>query len=61
MNLRQQDDIFNLGVNVVDAIYDDIGLDIQLADGAITLDWVSLVVSLVVNAFATTLIGLKAW
>ncbi|KAE9404190.1 hypothetical protein BT96DRAFT_441154 [Gymnopus androsaceus JB14] len=51
----------NIGVNVVDAIYDDIGLDIQLADGAITLDWVSLVVSLVVNAFATTLIGLKAW
>ena len=49
------------GVNVADAAFDDIGLNIQLSDGAITLDWVSLVVSLTVNAFATLLIGLKAW
>jgi len=51
----------NIGVNVADAAFDDIGLNIQLSDGAITLDWVSLVVSLTVNAFATLLIGLKAW
>jgi len=51
----------NIAVNIADAIFDDIGLNIQLSHSAITLDWVSLVVSLAVNAFATFLIGIKAW
>jgi len=51
----------NIAVNIADAAFDDIGLNIQLSNGAITLDWVSLVVSLTVNAFATFLIGIKAW
>lgn len=53
--------IASTAVNIADAAFDDIGLNIQLSNGAITLDWVSLVVSLAVNAFATFLIGIKAW
>lgn len=53
--------IVSTAVNIADAAFDDIGLNIQLSNGAITLDWVSLVVSLTVNAFATFLIGIKAW
>lgn len=50
-----------LGINIADALFDNISHSVHLYIGAIPLDWISLVVSLVVNAFATILIGLKTW
>ncbi|KAE9389235.1 hypothetical protein BT96DRAFT_1003418 [Gymnopus androsaceus JB14] len=50
----------NIGIHIADASIDNIGL-VSLSSGAALLDWLSLVVSLIVNIFATFLIGLKAW
>ncbi|KAE9389239.1 hypothetical protein BT96DRAFT_407588 [Gymnopus androsaceus JB14] len=50
----------NIAVNIADAILDTIA-PFSLSSGANMIDWVSLVVSLIVNVFATLLVGLKAW
>lgn len=52
--------ILFLAVNVADALLDDLG-PVNLSTKAIPLDWISLVISLIINALATFLIGLKAW
>ncbi|KIK56492.1 hypothetical protein GYMLUDRAFT_47030 [Collybiopsis luxurians FD-317 M1] len=51
----------NIGVNVADCIFDDVEVDIIASGSSTVLDWLSLVVSLAVNMFATGLIAWKAW
>jgi hypothetical protein len=51
----------NIGVNIATAIIDNTTHSVHISAGAVPLDWISLVVSLLINAFATFLIGLKTW
>ncbi|KIK69428.1 hypothetical protein GYMLUDRAFT_237222 [Collybiopsis luxurians FD-317 M1] len=50
----------NIGVNVTDCILHDI-ISATLSNSDSVLDWLSLVISSVVNMFATGLIAWKAW
>ncbi|KAJ4491000.1 hypothetical protein J3R30DRAFT_3694966 [Lentinula aciculospora] len=52
--------IANIGVNIADCIWGDIELNIEVASFT-TLDWLSSIISLAVNIFATLLIAFKAW
>ncbi|KAJ3984376.1 hypothetical protein F5890DRAFT_51177 [Lentinula detonsa] len=52
--------VANIGVNIADCIWGDIELKVEVA-GSTTLDWLSSILSLVVNLLATLLIAFKAW
>ncbi|KIK54865.1 hypothetical protein GYMLUDRAFT_249209 [Collybiopsis luxurians FD-317 M1] len=52
--------IANIGVNVSDVVLDNADITKQESNTHTILDWLSLVVSLVVNMFATGLIAWKA-
>ncbi|KAF9062265.1 hypothetical protein BDP27DRAFT_1336882 [Rhodocollybia butyracea] len=52
--------VSNISVNVADAIWDTINLGPKIAAPSI-LDWVSILLSLVVNGVATMLFAWKAW
>ncbi|KAJ4488998.1 hypothetical protein C8J55DRAFT_506762 [Lentinula edodes] len=52
--------IANIGVNVADCIWGNIELSVEIASST-TLDWLSSIISLTVNIFATFLIAFKAW
>ncbi|GAW02623.1 hypothetical protein LENED_004288 [Lentinula edodes] len=52
--------IANIGVNVADCIWGNIELSVEIASST-TLDWLSSIISLIVNIFATILIAFKAW
>ncbi|KIK50537.1 hypothetical protein GYMLUDRAFT_252892 [Collybiopsis luxurians FD-317 M1] len=53
--------IGNIGINIVDCIFDNLGIKLSEAGYAQILDWLSVLVSMVVNMFATSLIAWKAW
>ncbi|KIK56509.1 hypothetical protein GYMLUDRAFT_247762 [Collybiopsis luxurians FD-317 M1] len=54
--------ITNFGVQIADGILDDIEIKVpEESNPSTILDWLSPVVSLVVNMFATGLIAWKAW
>ncbi|KIK56228.1 hypothetical protein GYMLUDRAFT_821836 [Collybiopsis luxurians FD-317 M1] len=54
--------ITNIGINVADCILDNIEVKtIAVAGTSTILDWLSGVLSLAVNMFATGLIAWKAW
>ncbi|KIK69447.1 hypothetical protein GYMLUDRAFT_35508 [Collybiopsis luxurians FD-317 M1] len=53
--------IINIGINISDCILDVISVGAIVSNSSTILDWISLVVSLVVNIFATGLIAWKAW
>ncbi|KAE9401936.1 hypothetical protein BT96DRAFT_937529 [Gymnopus androsaceus JB14] len=52
--------IANIGINIADCIWDDIEVTLEESSSTI-LDWLSSVMSLAVNIFATLLIAWKAW
>ncbi|KAJ4488986.1 hypothetical protein C8J55DRAFT_506739 [Lentinula edodes] len=52
--------IANIGINVADCIWGNIELSVEIASST-TLDWLSSIISLIVNIFATILIAFKAW
>lgn len=49
-----------VGINIADCIWDDIEVTLEESSSTI-LDWLSSVMSLAVNIFATLLIAWKAW
>ncbi|KIK57912.1 hypothetical protein GYMLUDRAFT_737071 [Collybiopsis luxurians FD-317 M1] len=51
----------NVGINIVDCILIDVQINTENVGGSIVLDWVSDLLSLVVNMCATSLIAWKAW
>ncbi|KIK52228.1 hypothetical protein GYMLUDRAFT_970649 [Collybiopsis luxurians FD-317 M1] len=53
--------IVNIGIQLADCILDDININVFTSNSSMILDWLSLVVSLVVNMLATGLISWKAW
>ncbi|KIK57940.1 hypothetical protein GYMLUDRAFT_246594 [Collybiopsis luxurians FD-317 M1] len=53
--------IFNIGIQIADCIVDNIEIQVSISNSATTLDWISIMVSLVVNMFATGLIAWRAW
>ncbi|KIK51366.1 hypothetical protein GYMLUDRAFT_50601 [Collybiopsis luxurians FD-317 M1] len=53
--------IVNIGIQLADCILDDININVFTSNSSTILDWLSLVVSLVVNMLATGLISWKAW
>ncbi|KAF9064808.1 hypothetical protein BDP27DRAFT_1450582, partial [Rhodocollybia butyracea] len=52
--------IANIGVNVADCIWPDVKLANKLSEST-ALDWLSAVLSLVVNLVVTSLVACKAW
>ncbi|KIK57366.1 hypothetical protein GYMLUDRAFT_247010 [Collybiopsis luxurians FD-317 M1] len=53
--------IIDVGIQIADCILDNIDIKVLELASSVILDWLSLVVSLVVNMFATALIAWKAW
>ncbi|KIK57388.1 hypothetical protein GYMLUDRAFT_46259 [Collybiopsis luxurians FD-317 M1] len=52
----------NIGTQITDCIFDEVDIKVPLVmNSSISLDWISAVVSLAVNMFATGLIAWKAW
>ncbi|KAE9397011.1 hypothetical protein BT96DRAFT_90142 [Gymnopus androsaceus JB14] len=50
----------NIGINIADCIWDNVEITIEVSSSTI-LDWLSALISLVVNIVATLLIAYKAW
>ncbi|KIK60855.1 hypothetical protein GYMLUDRAFT_244013 [Collybiopsis luxurians FD-317 M1] len=53
--------IVNIGINIADCILNTIEINMVQSGSIPILDWLSLIVSLIVNMFATGLIAWKAW
>ncbi|KIK69475.1 hypothetical protein GYMLUDRAFT_237265 [Collybiopsis luxurians FD-317 M1] len=51
----------NIGINIADCILTDLDIKKKAAGGTVVLDWLSNVISLVVNFVATSFIAWKAW
>ncbi|KAJ3973015.1 hypothetical protein EV361DRAFT_867253 [Lentinula raphanica] len=52
--------VANTAVNIADCIWENVNLEVEIATNTSTLDWVSNMLSLLVNFCATSLIALKA-